>query len=901
MPKKMLINATHPEEHRVAIIEDGLLTELDIEIAGKEQTKSNIYKAVVTRVETGLQAAFVDYGAERLGFLQIGEIHPVFFHEAEKRLETGKRPRINDLLRRGQEILVQIVKEERGTKGAALTTYLSLPGRFMVLMPDSDTKGISRKIEQESQRKKLKQTMDSLNMPENMGYIVRTAGVDQKKADLKRDVDYLLRLHDQIQTLSKQVKAPTLIYKESNLVIRSIRDYFSDEIDEVLVDAPKVAEEARVFFQEVMPEYARLVKLHQERRPIFARYQIEEQIETINKNKVMLPSGGSIVIDTTEALVAIDVNSGKMASEQGVEATAYKTNLEAATEIARQLRLRDLGGLVVIDFIDMRDRKHIREVEKRLKQAMKADKARVTIGRLSQFGLLEMSRQRIKSALAAATFQPCPHCEGTGRIKTVEAQALGFLRRIHAGLAKGNIGRVELQVGLDVASYLLNTKREELLRIEQNNEVIIHIKACPEFLAEQGEVEFLKREKNERNGATYIQASQVIADISEDQRSEAAGETPTRENGKPAGKEEKPRKKRRSRRRKKPVATAQGDQTLTTETTSDSEKQEQLPEKTVEGEAAVEQSAEPADQPSSKPSARPRRRRKPAAAKSETAEQPKAEQPKAEQPKAEQPKAEQPKAEQPKAEQPKAEQPKAEQPKAEQPKAEQPKAEQPKAEQPKTEQPKAEQPKAEQPKAEQPKAEQPKAEQPKAEQPKAEQPKAEQPKAEQPKAEQPKAEQPKAEEPKEERSKPRRTRRKSPAKKAEQAESDQQPAETKPAAKRPRPRRTAQSAATTKETPAVTVSGEQTAATTAEAPPMDEPPTAAPAPKKRRAPRRPSTRAAKTAKAPSEGGEASPSVADGTETTKQAKSAPARKPRTRKPQPVAENTTDTTEEKTSQS
>lgn len=544
MTKKMLINATHPEEHRVAIVEDGILTELDIEISGKEQTKSNIYKAVVARVETGLQAAFVDYGSDRLGFLQVGEIHPSFFQSAEGRVETGKRPRINDLLRRGQEILVQIVKEERGTKGAALTTFLSLPGRYMVLMPESDTKGISRKIEKESDRKKLKELMNSLEIPEDMGYIVRTAGSTQKKTDLKRDVDYLLRLYNKIQTLSSTTKAPALIYKESNLVIRSIRDYFSDDMDEVLVDDPRVSAEAREFFQEVMPEYAELVKLHQERRPIFARYQIEEQIESISKNKVMLPSGGSVVIDSTEALVAIDVNSGKMASEQGVEATAYKTNIEAAIETARQLRLRDLGGLVVIDFIDMRDRKHIREVEKTLKDAMKMDKARVSIGRISQFGLLEMSRQRIKAALAEASFEICPHCNGSGKIKTVEAQALSFLRRIHAGLAKGNIGRVEALVPLDVASYLLNNKRTELLHIEQTNDISIHIKACPEYLNSQGEIEFSKREKEAAPAIAYIEASHVMAEVNDI--------PPTEE----VDTEEKPAKrKRRSRRRRKPANT----------------------------------------------------------------------------------------------------------------------------------------------------------------------------------------------------------------------------------------------------------------------------------------------------------------------------------------------------------
>jgi ribonuclease E len=502
MAKKMLINATHPEENRVAIVEDGILTELDIEIAGKEQTKGNIYKAVVVRVEPGLQAAFVDYGAERLGFLQMGDLHPSLF----KAFEDKGRPRITDILRRGQELLVQVVKEERGTKGAALTTFLSLPGRFMVLMPDSDTKGVSRKIEDESQRKKLKAAMASLDLPEHMGYIVRTAGIGQTNEELRRDFDYLVRVWTNLQTLARQVKAPALIYKESNLVIRSIRDYFSADMDEVLVDDPKVCQEAKDFFQQVMPEFARLVKLHQERRPIFSRYQIEEQIETIVKNKVPLPSGGSIVIDSTEALVAVDVNSGKMAGEQGVEGTAYKTNIEAAEEVGRQLRLRDLGGLIVIDFIDMRDRKHIREVEKCLKDALKNDKARVTIGKISQFGMLEMSRQRIKAALAEGSYLTCPHCQGSGRVKNVEAQTVAFLRKIHGGIAKGQIGRIEGEVPLEVATYLLNTKREELLEMERRNQVAIFIKGRPDFIAGQMELSFMKREREETPAAEYVEA-----------------------------------------------------------------------------------------------------------------------------------------------------------------------------------------------------------------------------------------------------------------------------------------------------------------------------------------------------------------------------------------------------------
>ncbi|MEZ4600319.1 MAG: Rne/Rng family ribonuclease [Syntrophotaleaceae bacterium] len=550
MSRKMLINATHPEEHRVAIVEDGNLVELDIEITGKEQTRGNIYKGVVVRVETGLQAAFIDFGGERPGFLQIGEIHPSFFKTQNG--ENRGRPRINDLLRRGQELLVQVVKEERGTKGAALTTYLSLPGRFMVLMPESETKGVSRKIEQESQRKKLKEAMASLELPINIGYIVRTAGIGQKKTELKRDVDYLIRVYEKILDLGSKVKAPALIYKESNLVIRSIRDYFSSDIDEVLVDDPAVAREAKEFFEIVMPEYAKLVKLHQERRPIFSRYQIEEQIENITRNKVSLPSGGSIVIDSTEALVAVDVNSGKLATEQGVEATAFKTNMEAAVEVARQLRLRDLGGLIVIDFIDMRDRKHIRDVEKCLKDALKIDKARVTVGRISQFGLLEMSRQRIKSVLAAASYLPCPHCEGTGRIKSAESQALDFLRRIYTGMAKGQISQVDAEIPLEVSSYLLNQKRAELLELERHYDAVIHIKGRPDFIAGQMEINFIKREKDHQVTAQqYIDAAAARAETPEQAEPETTVQATEDKPAEAAPREEVGRKRRRPRRRRK--------------------------------------------------------------------------------------------------------------------------------------------------------------------------------------------------------------------------------------------------------------------------------------------------------------------------------------------------------------
>ncbi|MDW7756730.1 MAG: Rne/Rng family ribonuclease, partial [Desulfuromonadales bacterium] len=612
MSKKMLINATHPEENRVAIVTDGILNELDIEVVGKEQTKGNIYKGTVVRVEPGLQAAFVDYGAERLGFLQMGEIHPSCYKAAPGAPEQKGRPRINDILQRGQELLLQIVKEERGTKGAALTTFLSLPGRYMVLMPESDTKGISRKIESEGERKKLKETMSTLDLPEDIGYIVRTAGIGQSREELGRDLDYLIRLYRNIVKLSEKVRAPALIYRESNLVIRSIRDYFSKDMDEVLIDDAKVFQEAKDFFQQVMPEHAHLVKLHQERRPIFARYQIEEQIETISKNKVALPSGGSIVIDTTEALVAIDVNSGKMAGEQGVESTAYKTNLEAATEIGRQLRLRDLGGLIVVDFIDMRDRQHIREVEKNLKDALKDDKARVTVGRISsQFGLLEMSRQRIKAALAEGTYNTCPHCHGTGRIKSVETQAIAFLRKVYGGIARGQIDRIEGEVPLEVATYLLNSKREELLELERSRNVSITIKGKPDLIAGQMELTFQKREKDSREDVAPVEFSASHPQT-------LAGETASEEESvlarteKPA-EPEKEGKKRRRRRKKKPAEGAEAN-IETTEEASQAAAEEE--ESTPEEAASPATEAEPAAAEATPPKKRPRRRRKPSTGKS---------------------------------------------------------------------------------------------------------------------------------------------------------------------------------------------------------------------------------------------------------------------------------------------
>ncbi len=642
----MLINASHPEENRVAIVVDGILSELDIEIAGQEQTKGNIYKAVVVRVETGLQAAFVDYGAEKLGFLQIGEVHTKLYPPKD---ETKHRPRIAEILQRGQEILVQIVKEERGNKGAALTTFLSIPGRYMVLMPDSTTKGVSRKISVDSERRSLKKTMAELELPERMGYIVRTAGIGKDKEELKRDFDYLVRLFEGIVARKDEVKAPAQLYQESNLAIRSIRDYFSTEMDEVLVDDHKVFQDTKDFFSLVMPELKHLVKRHRERRPIFSRYQIEEQIDGLAKNQAPLPSGGSIVIDQTEALVAIDVNSGKMSGESGIEATAYKTNLEAAAEVGRQLRLRDLGGLIVIDFIDMRDRKNIREIEHEMRKALKDDKAKVSVGRISQFGLLEMSRQRLKPVLSVGAYLECPHCKGIGQIKSIEAQAVVFLRQAHTAAAKGQIGHIEANVPLEVANYLLNQKRATISELERQLKLKISLFGRVNLLPGELELELHKRVAETENTRQILPVShdnQIENALAAAQQEEQEGDKQTKEptegntnkieTKQETGEEpaEKP-KKRRRRRRKKPATNNQETQEPNQQETVDQPSAEKLQtEPSAEAEEGkniqpIELKSTEESQPANekpeeeKPKPRPRRRsrKKPAAAAQTTAEE----------------------------------------------------------------------------------------------------------------------------------------------------------------------------------------------------------------------------------------------------------------------------------------
>ena len=464
--KRMLINATQQEELRVALVDGQKLYDLDIETPSREQKKSNIYKGRVTRIEPGLEAAFVDYGAERHGFLPFKEITRSYFDPQAS--ESG-RPNIREAIKEGQEIMIQVEKEERGNKGAALTTFISLAGRYLVLMPNNPRAGgVSRRIEGED-RQELREVMGSLNIPDGMGLIVRTAGVGRSQEELQWDLDYLLHLWKAIEFASSQKKAPFLIYQESNIIVRALRDYLRADIGEILVDNPAVHRQAQDFMQQVMPHNLNKLKPYQDSVPLFTRFQIESQIETAYLREVSLPSGGGIVIDYTEALVSIDINSARATKGSDIEETALTTNLEAADEIARQLRLRDLGGLIVIDFIDMNVARNQREVESRLREALKMDRARVQVGRISRFGLLEMSRQRLSPSLDEASHVICPRCNGQGTIRNIESLALSVLRLIQEEVMKDKTGRVVVQLPVKVATFLLNEKREAIRAIEQRH------------------------------------------------------------------------------------------------------------------------------------------------------------------------------------------------------------------------------------------------------------------------------------------------------------------------------------------------------------------------------------------------------------------------------------------------
>ena len=455
--KRMLFNATQAEELRVAIVDGQKLVDLDIESASKEQRKGNIYKGVVTRVEPSLEAAFVDYGCERHGFLPFKEI-------SRTCLPNGGR--VPENLKEGQELLVQVEKDERGNKGAALTTYVSLAGRYVVLMPTNPRGGgVSRRIEGE-ERNELRDTLAQLDIPDGMSLIARTAGIGRTAQEFQWDLNYLLSLWKAIDGASNSQKGAFLIYQEGSLVIRAIRDYFSADIGEILIDTEDIYEQAQQFMAHVMPDNVDKVKLYRDDVPLFSRFQIEHQIESAYSRQVNLPAGGAIVIDHTEALVSVDVNSARATKGSDVEQTAYNTNLEAADEIARQMRLRDLGGLIVIDFIDMEEPKHQREVENRLRDALHHDRARVQTGKISRFGLLEMSRQRLQPSLGETSYTPCPRCHGTGHIRGAESSALHILRILQEEAMKENTGALHVQLPVDVATFLLNEKRVDIHTLE---------------------------------------------------------------------------------------------------------------------------------------------------------------------------------------------------------------------------------------------------------------------------------------------------------------------------------------------------------------------------------------------------------------------------------------------------
>jgi ribonuclease E len=462
--KRMLFNATQSEELRVAIVDGQKLIDLDIEHAGKEQRKSNIYKGIITRIEPSLEAAFVDYGTDRHGFLPFKEISRSYFNNNKS---EGGKVRIQDVIKEGQEVIVQVDKDERGTKGAALTTYISLAGRYLVLMPNNPRGGgVSRRVEGE-ERNELRDTMAALEMPKGMSIIARTAGIGRSAEELQWDLNYLLQLWTAIEDASTLQKGAFLIYQEGSLVIRAIRDYFSADIGEILIDTAEVHEQAVQFMNHVMPANVARVKLYEDETPLFSRFQIEHQIETAHSREVRLPSGGAIVIDHTEALVSIDVNSGRSIKGADIEQTAFNTNLEAAEEVARQLRLRDLGGLVVIDFIDMESQRNQREVENALREALHPDRARVQTGKISRFGLLELSRQRLRTSLGEANHGACPRCHGTGHIRGIESTALHILRITQEEAMKDNSAIIQVQLPVDAATFLLNEKRAEIHNIEE--------------------------------------------------------------------------------------------------------------------------------------------------------------------------------------------------------------------------------------------------------------------------------------------------------------------------------------------------------------------------------------------------------------------------------------------------
>ncbi len=484
--KRILINAVNPEEKRVAIVTGETLMDFYVETAGKEHLKGNIYKAKVARVEPGLQAAFVDFGQKKHGFLQLREIKPEFY---QHKLEGGKRARIQDVISKGHELIVQVEKDERDTKGASLTTYISIPGRYIVMMPGQEKVGVSRKIEDREDRGRLKEIFSSLKLPKKMGFILRTAGSDKTEEDLNNDLKYLTKLWSKIQTESKKAHAPALIYKEQDFAVKTVRDYLTSDVVEVLIDDPEAFKKTKEFLKKTIPWRKINITLYKEKKPIFEKNRIEEQIAKVYERYVYLPSRGYVVIDKTEALTAIDVNSGRSRKEEHIEATALRTNLEAADEIARQLRLRDLGGLIVIDFIDMESSKNRREVEQRLRDAMSSDKAHFEMTTISKFGIIEMTRERMRPAYLESIQRKCDLCAGTGVIKSAEMVAVSALREIHVYATKEGVKGIICRLPVESMNYMINTWRKQISDTEKEFSVSITLIADPGLLPGQYKIE----------------------------------------------------------------------------------------------------------------------------------------------------------------------------------------------------------------------------------------------------------------------------------------------------------------------------------------------------------------------------------------------------------------------------
>jgi len=505
MVRRMLINARHGEECRVAVADDDRLLELEIERADLAQLRGNIYKASIIRIEPSLQAAFLDIGSNRNGFLQINDVHSAFFQgwppengDGEPVSRSG-RPSIQDVLKPGQELVVQVVKDERDQKGATLTTNISIPGRYLVLMIGNQRGGVSRKINDESQRHRLKQILGGLKIPTGMGVIVRTAGMNRSLPELQADLDSLLDQYFEAVTRSLENGTPKILYKEADLTQRYLRDYLTPDIEEILIDDVEVHAKATQFVEKIIPNFSGKVQLYDKKLPLFSAFHLDAQIEAINHSEVILPSGGSMVLNVTEAVVAVDVNSGRSTSQADVEGTAYKTNCEAAEAIATHLRLRDLGGLIVIDFIDMADKRHKATVEKVLKDAVRFDKAKVELGRISKFGLLEMSRQRLKTSLVTQSQMTCPTCSGSGRIKTPESAAIDALRKIETAIFSGGVTELRVRMAPAPALLLLNDRRKMLSKLEAEAGSRIIIFADGRMRPEDYELEVVGIRKQEES------------------------------------------------------------------------------------------------------------------------------------------------------------------------------------------------------------------------------------------------------------------------------------------------------------------------------------------------------------------------------------------------------------------